>query len=111
MGGRLMGDIAKRIVGPTQLGTAAATVYTVPASTTTILRHIKVCNESSSAVSFTLSIGADAAGKRLYYQVSIPGNGVLDWSGFEILAAAETLQSYASASTSLTLTLSGVEAT
>lgn len=107
-----MADTAKRLAGPTQPGTSTGTLYTVPASTTTILRNIHVANNTAAAVTFTLAIGTAAtAANRLYDAVSIPANSTLDWSGFLVLAAAETLQALASAGTSLTVTVSGVEVT
>lgn len=106
-----MADTAKRVGGPTALTTSAATQYTVPALTTTILRSIHVANEDSSARTFTLSIGTDGAGKRLWKDVTVPVGGSFDWSGFIVLAAGEVIQALASANTALTLVLSGVEST
>lgn len=105
-----MADLAKRIVGPTQLASAAGTVYTVPAATTTIMRCIHVANTSSSAASFTLSIGVDAAGTRLFSSVSVQANGYFVWSGFQVLTATEVLQVFGSAANVLTMTIAGVEA-
>lgn len=106
-----MGDLQKRLSGPAALTTSAATQYTVPGSTSTILRSIHVANTSASVVStLTLSIGADAAGTRLFAAFPIPGSGVLDWSGFIVLNAADIIQALASVAT-LTLTISGVEVT
>lgn len=105
-----MADTAKRLAGPVALTTTAATtVYTVPASTTTILRSVHVNNESAATATFTMSIGADAAGKRLWSAVDVPTKTSFDWSGFIVMAAAEIIQSSASAATALTLTISGVE--
>lgn len=103
-----MPDTAKRLAGPAAVGTVAATVYTTPAATTTVLRNIHVANTTTGALTFNLSVGADAAGTRLYSGFSVPANGSLDWSGFIPLAATEVLQALASAA-GLTLTVSGVE--
>lgn len=107
-----MPDIGVR-AGPTALTTSAATLYTVPASTTTTVRNIHIANESTTtAVTVTLSIGTDGAGKRfLGPGLSIPASSSYDWSGFLILAAAEILQGTASAATSLTVTISGIQTT
>jgi len=102
-------DTAKRLAGPSALTTSAATYYTVPASTTAILRSVHVNNESASTATFTLSIGTDGAGKRLWSAVDIPTKSSFDWSGFIVLTAAEVIQALASAGTALTLTISGVE--
>lgn len=90
------------------LGTGAATIYTTPA-TGAILRTIKVANTTATAASFTLSIGVDAAGTRMYSAVSIPGNSTFTTDLFMPLASTEVLQAYASAATSLTITIGAIE--
>ena len=104
-----MADTAKRLSGPTALTTSAATQYTVPGSTKAILRSIHVANESATERTFTLSIGTDGAGKRLFKDVPVAAGDSFDWSGFIVLDAAEVIQALASANTALTLTISGVE--
>jgi hypothetical protein len=104
-----MADTLKRIVGPLQLAAAAATLYTVPAATTTTIRGIHVVNTTAGTVTFTMSIGADAAGTRIFNTYSITAGDVYDWSGTLVMAATEILQAYANAATSLTATVSGVE--
>lgn len=106
-----MTDTAKRLSGPTALSASAVTQYTAPSSTTTTVRNIHVVNENTTTQLFTLSIGTDGAGKRLWYQFPIAAKGVLDWSGFIVLAAADVIQALADATTSLTLTISGIETT
>lgn len=106
-----MGDLAKRLCGPSALTTSAATQYTVPGSTQTIIRNIHVVNTNATVNSnFSLSIGSDIAATRLFAVTPIPGSSFLDWSGFIVLAAGEIIQAFASAAT-LTLTISGVEVT
>jgi len=108
---------AKRLFGPAQITNAAATKYTVPASTKTILRHIHVENPSAAAVGFTMSIGADAAGTRLYSAYSIPAAAagqpasVLDIFCYYVLDAAEIIQAFGSTTNILVLTLDGTELT
>lgn len=106
-----MADTALRLSGPALLTGAAATQYTVPALTTTIVRNLHVFNNDVLAVTFTLSIGADAAGTRLYDAMSIPSKSALEWNGFLALAAAEIVQAFASSASKLNLTISGVEVT
>lgn len=107
-----MTDTPKRLAGPTQLAAAAATVYTVPASTTAILRYMRIVNTSGTDRTVTVSIGADAAGTRLLSTMNVPANGgVIDWTGFVPLAAGELIQAYASAAAALTAVLAGVEVT
>jgi hypothetical protein len=100
-----------RLAGPAQVTNAPATKYTVPASTVTVLQHIHVSNPSGSAVTFTLSIGADAAGTRLYDAYSIGAGQVLDVFCKYVLSAAEVVQALAGTTNVLTLTLNGQELT
>ncbi len=104
---------ALRLAGPALLTNAAATKYTVPASTKTILRWIHVENPSAAAVSFTLSIGVDAAGTRLFDAIFIPAvtdisKGIFDYFCNLPLEAAEIVQAWAPSATNvMTLTLEG----
>lgn len=67
-----MAKTPKRIVGPALIATGPATLYTVPALTKTILRHMHFSNPSASPVTVTISIGADAAATRIIGAYSIP---------------------------------------
>lgn len=104
-----MPRIAKRLAGPAQVSNAAATKYTVPALTKTIIRHIHVQNPSGAAVTFTMSIGADAAATRIFDAYSIAAGSVLDHFCYYILDAAEILQAFAGTNLILTLTIDGDE--
>jgi hypothetical protein len=106
-----MADTLKRLSGPTPLTTSAVTQYTTPAATTTAVRSIHVANESGSAATFTLSLGTDGAGKRLFPAMSIAANSVLDWTGNIVLNAGEILQALSGTGAALTLVISGVEET
>ncbi len=109
-----MADVAKRLSGPSQLTAAAVTKYTVPTTTpvtTTIVRSIVATNVTGSAVTFTLSVGTDASGTRVYSGITIPAYGVLDWSGFLVLATTEIVQAYSNTASAVNLVVSGVEVT
>lgn len=106
-----MTDTATRFQGPALLSGSAATVYTVPALTTAILRNIHAANTDSSARTLTVSIGSDAAGTRLLPALSIPAAGTYDWSGFIVLTAAEIVQAYSDSANKVALTISGVAVT
>jgi hypothetical protein len=93
-----MPKINSRIVGPALVATGPTTVYTVPASTRAVIRRIHVYNPSGSAVTFTMSIGADAAATRIYDARSIAAAAAgvttnqLDDYGPYSLEAATTIQ-------------------
>lgn len=97
------------MAGPAQVSNAAATKYTVPANRRGIVRHVHVQNPSGSAVTFTMSIGADAAGTRLFDAFSIGANQVLDHYCYYILATTEIIQAFAGTNNILTLTIDGDE--
>lgn len=110
-----MARIPKRLAGPAQVATGPATKYTVPAATKTIVRHIHVENPSASPVTFTLSIGADAAGTRLFDAFSIPASAagvtdnVLDHFCYYVIEATEVIQAGAGTTNILVLTIDGDE--
>jgi hypothetical protein len=63
-------------------------------------------NADSASHTFTLSIGADAAGTRLYMTQTIAANGGYfdDYANYT-LEAAEILQGYADSASKLTITV------
>lgn len=101
----------KRLSGAALLTNAAVTIYTVPASTVTMVQHIHVSNPTGAAVGFTMSLGADAAATRIYDNFQIAAGGVLDVFTKYVMTAAQTLQALASTTNVLTLTVDGVELT
>ena len=100
---------ARRLSGPTQITNAAVTKYTVGAGLRGIVRHIHVSNPSASPVNFTMSIGNDAAGTRLYDAYQIAAFGSVDFFCFHVLAAAEVIQAFGSTTLILVLTINGEE--
>jgi len=110
-----MASIIKRLHGPAQVSNAAATKYTAPAATKARIRHVHISNPSASAVTFTLSIGADAVALRLYDAYSVPANtdtatrGVIDHYWDVALEPAEIVQAFAGTNNILTLTIGGEE--
>lgn len=104
-----MARIAKRLHGPALVTNAAATKYTTPAVTKTVIRHIHVSNPSAASVDFTMSIGADAAATRIFDGYPIAADTVLDHYGIYVAEAAEIIQALASVTNVLTLTIDGDE--
>jgi len=112
-----MARTPKRLVGPALVATGPATIYTVPALTKTILRYIHVQNPSGSPVTFSLSIGADAAGTRLWDAFSIPAQAagvtanILTIWLYTVMDVGETIQVKAGTNNILTITVNGDEIT
>lgn len=96
-----------------QPGTTATTLYTAPASTTTIIKNILVCNTTSSAATLTLSLvasgGSAAASNRILsaYNVSANDTVAIDLSG--VLATGDFISALQGTSTALTCHITGVE--
>lgn len=106
-----MARTPKRLFGPAQLTGAAATKYTVPALTKTVIRHIHVVNPGA-AVTLTMSIGVDGAATRIFDALTIPANsaGLVPYPFVNfIMDAAEVLQAFASVTLQLVLTIDGDE--
>jgi len=108
---------AKRLYGPALIATGPTTVYTVPALTKTVIRQIHISNPSGSAVTFTLSVGADAAATRLWQTYSIPAaaagvtDSVRDNFMYLVMDAAEILTLSAGTNNILNITVTGDEIT
>lgn len=106
-----MAKVRKRVYGPTQLPNTTGTRYTVPASTKSILKRMHFSNPTGGAVTITWSIGADAAGTRLFDAYSIPAGTVLELYPEETMETTEVLAMHASAATSVVATVNADEYT
>lgn len=106
-----MPKLPTRIVGPVAIATGPATLYTVPASTQVVIRKIHMQNPSGSAVTVTLAIGTDAAGKRILDAFSIPAAAagvtanVVDLFGPYTMVATEILQASAGTNNIVVITV------
>lgn len=101
--------IPKRLVGPRTVPLADTLMYTTPASRRTVVRHIHYVNATGGAVTFTLSIGADATGTRIFDAYSVAAGAVLDHFAYYVLEAAEVIRARASVDITTTLTIDGDE--
>lgn len=104
-----MGRRYKRLAGPAQLGTSAATLYTVPTGKVAQARRIYVNNPTAGGVGVTLSIGSDAAGTRLIADKTIAAGESLDLSEEHNLSAGEFIQAYADTASALVCMIDGIE--
>lgn len=107
-----MPKINKRLFGPALLTNASATKYTVPGSTRAVIRKIEIHNPQGGAQrTYTVGIGADAAGTRIRDAKTIEV-GVTDtiW-GPITLETTEILVAHASVNTALVMTVDGEEHT
>ncbi len=98
-------SFSKRLSGPVSLSTSAQTVYTSAADT--VVTRGRVSNPTGSTQTFTMSIGVDAAGTRIYSATPILAGRALDIYGPLSLADSEIIQAFGSSS-SLVLELNGL---
>ena len=84
--------------------TSSTTLYTVPASTTTVITDILVANTSASAQTFTLTLD----GVSIATTAAVPANDSVSLSLKQVLATTKIIAGLASA-TSVNFHISGVE--
>jgi hypothetical protein len=99
----------------TQIGAATTTLYSAPASTTTIITHIAICNTTTGAVTFSLANvvngGAEADNNRFMKDAQVNAKSTIYVDLAMVLAAGDSLRGTASAASALTIIASGVEVT
>jgi len=88
----------------TSAATSSATLYTVPANTTTVITNIAVCNTAGSAGTFTLLLDD----VDLHTTTAIAANSTVYIDLKQVLATTKTIKGFASATT-IDFHISGVE--
>jgi hypothetical protein len=98
-----MATISK-VLARTAAETSSATLYTVPASTTTIVTNIVVTNSAGTAATFTLTLD----GVDIFTTCAIAANSTAMFDLKQVLATTKTITGLASATT-VRFHISGVE--
>lgn len=88
----------------TAAATSSATLYTVPASTTTVISNIAVCNNAATAATFTILLDDI----ELQKDTAIAANSTIYIDLKQVLATTKTIKGLASATT-VDFHISGVE--
>jgi hypothetical protein len=88
----------------TAAATTSTTLYTVPSSTTTVVTNIAVCNNTSTAGTFTILLDDI----ELHKDTAIAANSTVYIDLKQVLATAKTIKGFASATT-IDFHISGVE--
>lgn len=94
-----------------QPGTSATTLYTVPASTAVIIKHIRVTNPTASDRTVKLWHDGTADANVILPAATVLAGGWAEFDGTILMEAADTLSGQASAATALTVTVYGDEVT
>lgn len=97
-----------------QPGTTITTLYTVPASTRTIVKQIIVCNTTSTPISLQLHSvpngGSATTANAIIYNAQFTANSTTTFDLSMVMdVAGDTIRALQSAATSLTVNISGVE--
>lgn len=92
-----------------QPSSSAATLYTVPAATVTVVRHIRVLNPDTASHTLDLYRNGSAAANRLTETITIPAGGSWEDDVYIPLATGDTIQGAADASTKITVFIGGAE--
>jgi hypothetical protein len=96
--------VTSKALARTAAATSSATLYTVPAATTTVITNIAVANTAASAGTFTLLLDD----VDLHTTTAIAANTTVYIDCKQVLAAAKTIKGFASATT-IDFHISGVE--
>jgi hypothetical protein len=99
-----MANTPKNLFRGAATTTTSTTLYTVPASTNTVVTNIAVVNTSSTAYNFTLSLNNVA----LHSTTAISGNSTIYIDLKQVLATTQTIKGGAS-NTAVNFHISGME--
>ena len=99
-----MANTAKALFRGAATTTTSTTLYTVPASTSTIVTNIAVVNTSATAYTFTMSLD-DVA---IHSATTISGNSTIYIDLKQVLATTKTIKGGAS-NTAVNFHISGME--
>jgi hypothetical protein len=93
-----------------QPGTAVGTIYTVPAATETIIRHIRIVNtDAVTARAVAMYQNGATAPFCILPSTTVAASGMLEVDCFICLQATQTLRASASSAALITITAYGVE--
>ncbi len=90
---------------------SATTLYTVPGSTVTVVRHIRVVNPDSVSHTIDLYRNGSADANRLTETITIQATSSYEDDVYLPLVATDTIQGKADASSKITLFIGGAEIT
>jgi len=111
--------MAYDLITPAKLGRGAIsasptvdTIYTTPSGIRSIVKDIDLSNTTAAAINVTVYLvesgGSPGAANTLIPNVSVPGYGIFQWSGSQVLNAGDSIRTTASAAGS-TINASGAE--
>lgn len=98
-----MAEAYKNLGQSAPSATTLTDLYTVPSSTSAVVSTVTVCNRSSTATTFRVSVApagaADTNAHYLWYDVNLPGNDTFAATIGLTLATTDKIRVYAGAAT------------
>lgn len=96
-----------------QPGTTATTLYTAPASTTTLIKNIILCNTTSSDANITISLvpsgGSAGTTNRIMSALTVKATDTVSMDLSGILATGDFISALQGTSSAITLHITGIE--
>lgn len=86
-------------------GTTSATLYTVPSSTTTIVKNIVLCNTTNTSAVVTLTVG----GQTIINSYSVSPNDTVSVDFSLVMIAADIITGLQTTTGAISVYISGVE--
>ena len=105
-----MADTYKKLAQG-QAATTVAVVYTVPASTTAMVKQIHIANTSGATVTIKLWQSGTADANIILPAVTLDGGEFGQFDGNLLMETADTLQAESDTATAVTITVYGLEMT
>lgn len=92
-----------------QPGTSATTLYTVPAATQAIVKHIRIVNNDTSARTIKLWHDGTADANVILPATPVRAGGWAEFDGTITLEASDSFSGQASVASTVTVTIYGLE--
>jgi len=103
-----MANTLKKLFRGAATTTTTTVLYTVPASTSTVVTNICITNTAATAATFTLGMGTAGANTALHTTTAIAANSTIYLDIRQVLETTNTITGGASAIT-VSFHISGVE--
>ena len=102
-----------KLHAPAQLGTSLTTLYTVPGSTTTIVKQVALCNTAAANRTVTLhlvpSAGTAASANAILFDVAVDSKSTTFVNLSAVMATGDTIQASASVAASVSIHSFGIQ--
>lgn len=103
-----MAETYKKL-GQGQLANSAGTLYTVPGNTSTIVKHIRLTNNTGTDRTARLYHDGTTDATTILPAATIKAGGWAEFDGAILMEATDTLSGLSSAATAITYTIYGLE--